>query len=40
MENLSFEDLHRRMCLMERERDQAVAKLETKEAELKKLQNM
>jgi hypothetical protein len=40
MENSSFEDLHRRMCAIEREKDQALARLENREVELRKLQSM
>ena len=39
-ENSSYEDLHRRFCTMEREKEQALTKLEAKEIELKKLQQM
>lgn len=37
-ENSSYEDIYRRFCAIEREKDQAIMKLENKEAELKKIQ--
>lgn len=39
-ENSSYEDLHRRMCSAEREKEQALSRLDAKEAELKKLQSI
>ena len=38
-ENLAFEDVHKRLCAIEKDRDQALARLEAREPELKKLQN-
>lgn len=37
-ENSIYEDLHRRFCTLEREKEQALQKLDIKENELKKLQ--
>ena len=37
-ENSSYEDIHRRLCTIEREKEQALTKLEAKETELKKIQ--
>lgn len=39
-ENLMQEDLHRRLCIMEKEKDQALVELEAKKMELKKYQSM
>ncbi len=39
-ENIAYEDLHKRLCQIEKERDQALIKLDSKDNEFKKLQNM
>ncbi len=39
-ENSMYEDLHRRFCTLEREKEQAVSRLEGREAEVRKLQAM
>lgn len=40
VDNLSHEEFHRRFCAMERERDMALTKLESKDTELKKIQSL
>ena len=39
-ENSMYEDLHRRFCLSERERDDALKRLDQKENELNSLRKM
>lgn len=39
-ENSSYDDLHRRYCTVEREKDEVSSKLENKETELKQLQKL
>jgi len=37
-ENSSYEDLHRRLCAVERDRELALMKLEAREVEIRQLQ--
>jgi hypothetical protein len=39
-DNASYEDLHKRYCNVEKEKDQALIKLEAKDSELKKFQSL
>lgn len=39
-DNASYEEVHKRLCVIEREKEQALIKLESKETELRKFQTM
>ena len=39
-DNSAYEDLHRRFCLSERTKDEALSKLELRENELRSVQKM